>query len=719
MSRSTRIAVIYRKELLDILRDRRTLAAMVLIPVVLYPIIMIGFVRLAESEEARLREQEFTVAVENEAAAGRIRAIIDEAHAAFDAEDRRHARFDVRVMDAAPEQLGDAVQLILRLRVEPPPARIEIEVVYNEINVLSRAARQAFNAVLDHFQDARRREALQRALGRPETNGHPVDVEMILNPVQISEVSAATETQRGGWALGQIVPIILVLMTITGAIYPAIDLTAGERERGTLETLMAAPVPILHLIIGKFLVVATIGLIAALLNVTCVAATMHLGGLTRALSHEMAVEIPYTVFPIILLCMVPFALLFAAVLLAVCSFARTFKEAQNYVTPVIICALIPAIGVTLPTVRLEGILIVVPVGNMVLLTRELFQQTHTWSQVAGVMISTTLYAVAAIALAARLFGREVVLFQDAGSYRTLIQRRYFRPAARPTASQALLLAAILFPLTFGVQSVLVGDATEDFIGALKRVAVVQFVGLFVLLPAAMAWYRRLDLLETFALRRPPARAWLAALLIGCSSWAVAHEVFRLQSHILPPSEALTRVFSELEAQLHAAPFWTVLVLLALVPAVCEELLFRGFLLSGVGTSLRKGSAILLVSVIFGVFHFFIERLPVTMMMGLALGYLCWQSRSVLPAIVAHAMHNGALPLISRSERVQDWLTVSGTGEAVEPLGYAVMIPAGVLFAGGLLIAATLRPGDITEGATGLPTATGSPPSVDTTAGQTR
>ena len=81
--------------------------------------------------------------------------------------------------------------------------------------------------------------------------------------MKVQTLSSATEQQRGGWALGQIIPIILVLMTITGAVYPAIDLTAGERERGTLEALLAAPVPILHLIVAKFLVVASIGLLAA------------------------------------------------------------------------------------------------------------------------------------------------------------------------------------------------------------------------------------------------------------------------------------------------------------------------------------------------------------------------------------------------------------------------------------------------------------------------
>ena len=149
-------------------------------------------------------------------------------------------------------------------------------------------------------------------------------------------------------------------------------------------------------------------------------------------------------------CMVPFAMLSSAILVAVCSFARSFKEAQTYVTPVIILALVPAVAATLPSIQLKGIFLVVPVGNMVLLTRELFQQTWTWSQVVLVLLSTTLYAAAAIGVAARLFGQEAVLFADAGSYKTLLQRRLFRRSPAPGVMQAVLLMALLFPAAFYV-----------------------------------------------------------------------------------------------------------------------------------------------------------------------------------------------------------------------------------------------------------------------------
>ncbi|HOJ72917.1 MAG TPA: ABC transporter permease subunit/CPBP intramembrane protease [Phycisphaerae bacterium] len=716
MSRSHRVWVIYRKELLEILRDRRTLTAMVVIPVVLYPLLMLGFLRAAESEEARLRGLEFVVEVPDERAAGDLRAIIDgvrryqdeqadqqtacnsesPGHAAVPTADWSRARFDIRVRpeDAPDQQLGEEVHLRVRVQSQlsdrngAGPAQLSVHITFNEVNIKSRTAMEELSHILEDFRDLAVRE---RVAGIIEAHAisagvSPIAIDTILEPVRIETVSVATDRQRGGWALGQIIPIILVLMTITGSVYPAIDLTAGERERGTLETLMATPVPPLQLILGKFLVVSTLGMLTAFLNVASVGATMHFSGLTRSITHSMPVEIPLSVLPLILACMVPFSLLFAAILIAVCSFARTFKEAQSYVMPVILGAMIPAVAVTLPTARLGGILLVMPVGNMVLLAREIFQGSFLWSQVAVVLISTSFYAAAAVAVAVRLFGQEAVVFADAGSYKTLLLRRYYRPSPRPTLSQALLLSALLFPASFYVQSVLTGSS-DNFIRTLGWLAIAQFAGLFVLLPVALTAYYRIDVVETFRLRLPPARAWLAALLLGCSSWALAHQFVALQTRLAPPSDALREAFKLIESQLAAAPLWQVVLLLAVVPAVCEELFFRGFLLSGLAQGLRKGSAIILAGLVFGIFHFIMDRVPVTALLGICLGYVCWQARSIWPGILFHALHNGLLMVLNAvSPETVKWLGMPDELGGLLPA--RVLVPALALFAAGLCLAAS-------------------------------
>lgn len=695
---AARIGAIYRKELSDILRDRRTMLATIIIPVVLYPLLMLGFIRAAETEKERIKAERFTVEVPDEQTQRDLAEIVSTVDALNADSSRERATWDIRVGNTPAEQLGEQVHLRVQLQrrpQQPPfPPQLAVEITYTELDVHSRTGMNELSGILQDYRDLRTRRSLEGFLNAALPDGAKGgDVDLILHPVDITTVSTASEKQRGGWALGQIIPIILVLMTITGAVYPAIDLTAGERERGTLETLMAAPVPVIYLIVGKFLVVATVAMITAMLNLGSVGATMHFGGLTQAISTQMPVKFPLHVLPIILVCMVPFALLFSAVLVAVCSFARTFKEAQNYVMPVIIAAMIPGFGVLLPSVELKGATMVMPVGNMVLLTRELFQQTYTWAQVAVVLLSTTLYAAAAVAVASRLFGQEVVLFADAGSYRTLLQRRFFRPSAAPTLSQALLLAALLFPASFYAQSLIAGASVEDFLRVMKRLVQVQFIGLFLLVPLAVAVYFKIDPVNTFSLRLPPLRAWLAALLIGASSWALAHEFFAMQSLILPPSKALQEMNRLIEEQLSGAPVWLILLLLAVTPALCEEFFFRGFLLSGLSSRLTKWSAILAAGAIFGVYHFLVERMPLTMLLGILLGYLCWQSRSLLPGILVHLMHNGLVvglgALAESWPRMLEYLPLDkiSTGEHVPA---RILVPAVVLFVTGVALTASMR-----------------------------
>ena len=693
---SSRIWAIYRKELTEILRDRRTLIAMIVIPVVLYPLLVVAFVWSSDREESHIRAQTFLIEVDDARSQADLTRVIDRVTAEADDEDDV-GDFKVRVGQTGLEALGDVVQLRVALppleEHLPKPHRLEVVVQYSEVNVHSRTAMTQFRSLLERFGESVTRQRLSIML--PASPFSTTDVDAILNPIVLTQESTATERQRGGWALGLVLPVILVLMTITGAVYPAIDLTAGERERGTLETLMASPVPAIHLVTGKFLVVATLSMLAATLNVVSMGATMHFSGLTRAMAQEMPVELPISALPIILLCMIPFALLFSAILIAVCSFARTYKEANNYVVPVIICAMVPAMAVTLPSVRLQGILLVVPVGNMVLLARDLFQQkADMLVPIVIVVLSTMLYAAAAIALAARLFGQEAVLFADAGSYRTLLQRRFFRPALRPTAAQALMLAALLFPLTFYVQSFL-SEGTDGFVDTMKWLVGVQFIGMFVLLPLGVAAFLKIDILETFRWRRPPALAWLAAGLMGISSWALAHEFLLFQTQVLKPSSAMAEFAEKIQSELAMSPLWLVLFLMALVPAVTEEFLFRGFILSGLRSGMKKWSAIVLVSLIFGIYHFMIDRLPITVLLGMVLAYLCWQSGSLWPGIVFHAMHNGISMVLATSPEWVERIGLETSQDAQGHLPTAVWLPAILIFALGTILVPRRRPNGAT------------------------
>jgi len=154
-----------------------------------------------------------------------------------------------------------------------------------------------------------------------------------------------------------------------------------------------------------------------------------------------------------------------------------------------------------------------------------------------------------------------------------------------------------------------------------------------------------NIVNTLALRLPKARYLVGAVLIGLAAWVPAHELFVLQSAVLHvPDELLddARLVTAFEGQ----PLIWALVLIAVVPAICEELLFRGFLLQGVATLGGKWKAIVIASVVFAIFHMLLIKFALTMGLGLVLGYLCWQSRSIIPSMIAHALHNGSAVMLA-------------------------------------------------------------------------
>ncbi len=648
MSSLHRIRTIYQKELLDILRDRRTLIAMIVVPIVLYPLLMVGSLQAVTIQESSLNKEKYIIGVVGHKQKDLLTYLL-QWDAMLAAQEKP---IDERVAshpdDEAAAPLVELVKIIpikseAALRVNIRERAIHLGILFdsneflkaidqqNGVTILSDEAEirgqyvtnrleKMFKRLSDRLVDQRKKRA-----ALPANFDRPFDIEFV-------NLSAPQSI------LGQILPLILILMTITGAIYPAIDLTAGERERGTLESLMVCPVPVIDLIVGKFLVVTTVAIMGATLNLASVTATVYFGGFDMLIATS-GEGLPLVTMLLILVCLIPFAVLMSAMMLAVCSFARTFKEAQNYVTPVILAALLPGGMAALPAARLDGVMLVLPVGNMVLLTRELLLGSAVpLGHLLTVLFSTTLYAVAAVAIAATLFGKESVVFADSGSLKTLFSRNLIKPARQPSVAMSMLYVSLLFPTWFFIQSAL-SPAVDENIGGLLEASAWLMPLLFVLMPLLMLTYWKVSAKQSLFIKVPKARHLAAAILLGCCMWIPAHELNLIQYGLLGLPQAVVEQAESMAETLQALPFGGVILMIAVIPAVCEELLFRGFLMGGLSSSARKWTAILASAAIFGVFHFMIFKFLVTAMLGVVLGYLCWQSQSIWPAIIAHAMHN--------------------------------------------------------------------------------
>ena len=526
-------------------------------------------------------------------------------------------------------------------------------VLISRQDTVSRAATDYLQQKLALFNEQMQQNLLRRARLPTQPAITVVDQPM--------EVDEGAGVDSGGFSLASLIPLILVLMTITGAVYPAIDLTAGEKERGTLETLMAAPISRVAILVSKFSAVLTVAVLTALLNMIGMAATIWAFRLDQFLTGtgEFTLIMVLKIFLLLIL----FAAFFSAVLLAVTSYARSFKEAQAYLIPIILLSMGPGLLAMTPGLTLTGIWVVMPMVNILLLARDVIQNQVLFGPAFVAVLSTVAYASFAIVVAARTFGSDSILYSTHGSFGEMF--------ARPTQSQAVvpLTAAIfcvvlLFPLNFvliGFLGRLPSESPADL--SLRFVMMSAFTVLsFVIFPLLIGRHQRTPIRTGFGFQQTRWVFYFSALLLGISLWPIVisllegwHEVYGWLAGVQERDAWHSRLVEETAQQVARVRLVSPLLIaicLAIVPAVCEEWFFRGMLLRSLVKSNKVWPSIIISAAVFGAFHVLsnsvvaLDRLVPTTLVGIVLGYLAYKSDSILPGIVLHALHNAAVSFLA-------------------------------------------------------------------------
>ena len=404
------VVTVYLKELRDSLRDRRTLLSTIVIPTLVMPFLMLSAVVISVKVNNKAREEIPTVMLLGGDDSPVMRAALE-------------ANNKVKLVPLAADWEQRITDKELRAAVELPPgfdaalahgepATVKI---YNYKNELRSGF--AVNELQRFFAQYRDKTVAARLAAQ----GLPAS---LIKPFEIQSANVAPPEKVGGNVIGGIIPYFLIILCFTGAMYPAIALTAGEKDRGTMETILCSPVARIDLVIGKFLLVLTASLSTVLFSLISMGATFVLGGIllaqgggggvAAAAAKGGTAQLP-TIDPLGLLAVVamvlPVAVLFAAVLMTIALFARSYKEAQSYVSPLIIVIILPAMMAMLPGVELSTRLALVPILNISLVSKELVSGVWHWHYLALIFGSSCLYAAAALALCVRMFNRESVLFR--------------------------------------------------------------------------------------------------------------------------------------------------------------------------------------------------------------------------------------------------------------------------------------------------------------------
>jgi len=668
-----RVLLVFRKEILETLRDRRTLLVMVVVPVLLYPGLLVLAEQMALVGLRRLEADAVVVALGGDP--------WPELRAFLEADEAVRVAAPGVGADPGAALRGDGVGAVVQVaHGGEEGAAPALLLVYDAAAEGSRHAREVVDRALSRWRDTLVLEGIREA-GLPPS---------VLRPMTVADSSVALPREVGGYTLGRFLPMVLVLMTLLGAFYPAIDMAAGEKERGTLEPLLTAPVPAGLLVTGKFLAVALVGVTAAALNLASMLLTFATGLFRLGGGVELQVAVSAVDVLLIFAAIVPLAVLFGALFLGMAVRAGSFKEAQNTLTPVYIVVILPALLPLFPGIDFTPLLAAVPVAGATLLIRELLAGSAALAPAAVALGSTALWAWLGLRFASSAFGSERVLFGvEPGDVEAGGPGEGPGPWGDPEPGRrlpeprevALLVVgvAVLFVYSGRVLPALLGEA-----GLLATQVLVLLLPVLLFTRLGPYSFR-----GTLALR-PPRPAHLAgALLVIAGGMPLAWFLAWLQSFVLPiPEEFLEAMTELLQVEGPGRLLW-LLVLLAVTPAICEEVLFRGALLQGTVHRLGARRAILLNALVFGVFHVSAEsvyRVLPTLWLGLLLASVVWWTRSLWTGVLMHLVNNGAVVLLAAVPLLRESLAEPDHPPPILLLPFALL-----LLAGGIRVLAGAEP----------------------------
>jgi sodium transport system permease protein len=597
--------VIFRKDLLEVLRDRRAMFFAFVVPILIYPVLFLSFGKLSLKNEPG-RDLKIACSGDYRGLLPHLSGAgftISEAAPGEEALRRKEIDLHLEFPPEAPRASTEPLRVIVRHSSTSPP---------------SEAARRKVIEVLERYRDALIGERLQaRGIAEdPRTS------------VVIEKADISNPDERASSRLGKLLPVLLVILLFTGGSFAAIDLVAGEKERGTLETLYLHPVPARDIVGGKFLVILAVSFASLAVNLLGVGLSFALGIFPAGMDGAGSAVPGIGVLGSIGALAIPLAVLTSAVLLALSSYASSFREAQTYLLPLTLVAMVAVFLAGAPQVSLSTAVAVVPVANVALAIRESLEGKLQLGGFLLVFTSSSLYAGAALWKASSLLGREdIVLGLEPPSLAT-------DGSAQTRARRVLFFGAgmILF-LSFAGSWVQARDI---------RMGLLVTLWVFVLIPALV--YPLIvgsPLRETLGLRAPRTRDLLLAPVIALASFVVVAFYAAVQSQFLPFPAELEEVFRDL-FEIQGMSGFEAVFLLAISPAICEEILWRGTFqgeLEPRGKALRT---MLTVGLYFGVFHLSAYRIVPTAIVGCILACVRHRTGSLLPCMLIHALYNSSL-----------------------------------------------------------------------------
>jgi sodium transport system permease protein len=639
----TVLRLLYVHELKMLVRARRTVVMAIVIPALIMPLMLYGQKWSAERRQRALAGTTYQYAVTG-ALADRVRSLIDSAKQEI--AENKDARFDsLRQFKFAETRTDNPRQSLdssaIHFYVEAfsgedadklpapaspastPPSAATPKRLHGVplINVVYRGDRDASDTAHDRIMALLRLARQKDSQASLTARGFAGDPKQLFS---VAETNMASRGQITGSLVGRFLTLFLVMMMFTGGAVASMDIIAGEKERGTLETLLTTAVGRNEIVTAKQLAITSVALLITLIQGLNFFIYIKLKVI--ALPDNFDLQLPTGMALTLLVLFIPLAATIGSVLLMISAYAKSYKEAQMYFFPVYLLGLIPALASVLPGISLRSAIAFVPLANVSVASREILMGRPDPIMILvtfGVMVFAATYLMRA---SARMLAREDIILPA-----------HYEPAeflGGPALFQKRVLRwfALMWAVTFAAA------ANIPQLASFRSQLI--FNEIVIMLGATLLMLRvyRLDPREVLSLRRVKPVVWLAVLFAIPAGNVTALGIFQVVNIFIPAPQQLLERFAN-DVIPRGMPTWQLLLYIAVLPAICEELAFRGVLLSGLRRKLRPAALVVVVGIIFGLFHVSLFRIAPTALLGMILTVIAMMTGSVFPGMLLHFGNN--------------------------------------------------------------------------------
>ena len=678
------LATLFQYEIKRLLRDTRMILIAVVAPLVLFPFIIFVMRSVERSEQRRLVETVYEyVVVGDEAEWGReIVAGALQLEANDPDTSRARVRFEEQQV-SDPEAALSSAQIHLVVEAlspesyetiraaeaaadttgggedeadgtageeEDPPELPTLRLRYRGQSDFSRNASTRLGSRIVELR-SQLRDSVYASRGFLVAPGLIASVE--------TENTASAE-KEGGALLGLALTPFLLLLMLTGGSIMAVDAISGEKERGTLETLLTTAAARSDIVTAKLLGIVVVGIAVAVVNILNLLVYLVLG--VVELPENFAVALSALDLVLLLILFLPLTLLISSVLLLLSGYAKTYKEYQIYFFPVFLAFLVPSLAGMLPGMDLRSAIALVPIAGIGVAVREIMVREYDWLFLFLAFSSTGAAAWWAARLTERTLSTERLISHSDLDEADLVGG----PALFPR--HVLRWFGVMW-VTFLIVSLWFG---EDL--GVRGQVVVNLV--FIFLGGSLLMIRRygLDPRAAFALRPVHPLVWLAVVIGAPAGYIVGIGLAELvNTYVFPVPQNVLEAFSDtlLGDQM---PLWQLLLFITIMPGILEELAFRGVLLHGLRKLFGPVGVCLMVGAIFGIFHVSLFRLLPTAYLGVVFAAVVLLTGSIFPVMLWHFANNviGLVPAhmgwVTEDTVVPWWVFVLGVVGLVVAFG---------------------------------------------------